>query len=476
MKFKITALMLIFSIGIMSAQNKKWTLQECVDYALEHNITIQQSELDFKDAEVNKLDAKGNFLPSINAQASHSWNIGLNQNVTTGILENLTTMFTSGGVSANVDIYNGLQNVNRLRRANLALLASQYRLDNMKDDISLAIANGYLQILFNRENLAVANAQYAVTEQDLKRTKELVESGVVPKGDLLEIEATAATQQQQIVNAENGLRLSRIALAQLLLINDYENFDVANEEFNVQPSDILNNSPREIFSKAVAQRNDIKLAEANVELAQTDIELAKGALYPRVSGFYNYNTRASYQDIIGGFELDPNNPTRQIGTVEATGQSVIAPNTRPVVEAMDPFLYQLGVNDGHSFGVALSVPILNGFSARNSVKRNRINLERSKLQLEQGKLDLENTINQAWNDATAAIKAHEAAQKTLDARQLARDYSKDRFDVGLMNAFDFSQAQSRVENAQAEVIRTKYDYIFRIKVLEFYFGLPIELK
>ncbi len=476
MKFKITALMLIFSIGIMSAQNKKWTLQECVDYALEHNITIQQSELDFKDAEVNKLDAKGNFLPSINAQASHSWNIGLNQNVTTGILENLTTMFTSGGVSANVDIYNGLQNVNRLRRANLALLASQYRLDNMKDDISLAIANGYLQILFNRENLAVANAQYAVTEQDLKRTKELVESGVVPKGDLLEIEATAATQQQQIVNAENGLRLSRIALAQLLLINDYENFDVANEEFDVQPSDILNNSPREIFSKAVTQRNDIKLAEANVELAQTDIELAKGALYPRLSGFYNYNTRASYQDIIGGFELDPNNPTRQIGTVEGTGQSVIAPNTRPVVEAMDPFLYQLGVNDGHSFGVALSVPILNGFSARNSVKRNRINLERSKLQLEQGKLDLENTINQAWNDATAAIKAHEAAQKTLDARQLARDYSKDRFDVGLMNAFDFSQAQSRVENAQAEVIRTKYDYIFRIKVLEFYFGLPIELK
>ena len=476
MKFKLTALALVFSIGMLSAQNKKWTLQECVEYALEHNISIQQSELDLKDAEVNKLDARGNFLPSINAQATHSWNIGLNQNVTTGILENLTTMFTSGGLGMNVDLYNGLQNVNRLRRSNLALLANQYRLDDMKDNISLSVANGYLQILFNRENLVVARAQYAVTEQDLKRTAELVESGVVARGDLLEIEATAATQEQQIVNSENNLRLSKIALAQLLLISDYENFDVADEDFEVVPTEILNNSPSEIFATAVTQRNDIKFAEANIELAETDIKLAKGALYPRLSGFYNYNTRASYQDIIGGFELDPNNPTRQIGTVEGTGQSVIAPNTRPIVEAMDPFLYQLGVNDGHSFGVGLNIPILNGFSGRNSVKRNRINLERSKLQLDQSKLDLENIINQAWNDAKAAIKAHEAAQKTLEARQLAYDYSKERFDVGLMNAFDFSQAQSRLDNAQAEVIRTKFDYIFRIKVLEFYFGLPIELN
>lgn len=476
MKFKLIAVLLVFSVVSSFAQQKKWTLQECVDYALENNITIQQSALDLQDAEVNKLDAKGNFYPSINAQASHSWNIGLNQNVTTGILENLTTMFTSGGLSANVDLYNGLQNVNRLRRANLSLLANQYRLDDMKDDISLAVANGYLQILFNRENLAVARAQYAVTEQDQKRTSELVESGVVARGDLLEIEATAAGQQQQIVNSENNLRLSRIALAQLLLINDYENFDVVDEDFSIQSSEVLNNSPKEIYAKAVTQRNDIKFAEANVELAETDIKLAKGALYPRLSGFYNYNTRASYQDIIGGFELDPNNPIREIGTVEGTGQSVIAPNTRPVVEAMDPFLYQLGVNDGHSFGVGLNVPILNGFSGRNSVKRNRINLERSKLILEQNKLDLENVINQAWNDAKAAIKAHEAAQKTLDARRLAYDYSKERFDVGLMNAFDFSQAQSRVDNAEAEVIRTKFDYIFRTKVLEFYFGIPIDLN
>ena len=425
---------------------------------------------------LTKLDAKGNFYPTLNANANHSWNIGLNQNVTTGILENLTTMFTSGGLNSNVTLYNGLQNVNRLRRSNLAILANQYRLDDMKDDISLAVANGYLQILFNRENLVVAMAQYAVTEQDLKRTKELVESGVVPRGDLLEIEATAATQQQQIVNSENNLRLSKIALAQLLLISDYENFDIADDDYEISPSQVMNNSPRTIYEKAVSFRNDIKFSEMNVELAETDVKLAKGALYPSLSGFYQYNTRASYQDIVAGFEVDPDNPTRPIGLVEGTDQVVVGPNTRPIVEAMDPLLLQFSVNDGHIFGAALNIPILNGFSAKNSVKRNKVNLERAKLQLEQDKLDLENVINQAWNDAKAAITAHEAAQKTLEARQLAYDYSKERFDVGLMNAFDFSQAQSRLDNAQAEVIRTKYDYIFRVKVLEFYFGIPIELN
>ena len=154
-------------------------------------------------------------------------------------------------------------------------MASQYKLDDMKDDISLAVANNYLQILFNRENLAAAKAQYEVTEQDLNKTKELVEAGVVPKGDLLEIEATAATQNQQIVNSENLLRISKIALAQLLLIHDYENFEIADDDYEVKPSMIMNNSPQEIYTKALGIRNDIKLAEKNVELAETDIKLAQ---------------------------------------------------------------------------------------------------------------------------------------------------------------------------------------------------------
>ncbi|NAS32087.1 TolC family protein [Flavobacteriaceae bacterium R38] len=470
MKLRIAIVVVLMGICFTNAQQKKWTLKECVEYAIENNITIKQSELDLENSKINKSDAVGSFLPTLNGNASHSFNIGLSQDVTTGTLQNLTSQNTSGGLSLGVDIFRGLQNINQLRRSKLALIASQYRLDNIKDDISLAVANNYLQVLFNRESLIVAQAQYAVTEQDLKRTKELVESGVVPKGDLLEIEATAATQEQQIINADNALRLSKIALAQLLLITDYENFDVANEDFLVPTSTVMQNSPRTIFDKALTFRNDIKLSKTNVELAEIDLKLAKGARLPTISGFYNYDTRASDQDRAVFLGTEPGNP---IGTVASTGETVIGISPILGSRGPDPFTRQLARNDGHRFGVSLNVPILNGFSARNNVKRRRIDIERSKNQYEQDKLDLENVVNQAWNDTQAALKTYEAAQKTYVARNEAYNYARERFNVGLMNSFDFSQAQSRLENAEAEQIRTKFDYIFKLKILEFYFGIPI---
>jgi outer membrane protein len=145
-------LFVLLLAGLTSvAQDKKWTLQECVEYALKNNISVKQSELDLQSAKIDKNSALGNFLPSLNAGANHSWNIGLNQNITTGLLENQTTQFSSVSLNSSVDIYNGLQNQNRLRRAKLSELASQYNLSKIQDDISLSVANAYLNILFNKE-------------------------------------------------------------------------------------------------------------------------------------------------------------------------------------------------------------------------------------------------------------------------------------------------------------------------------------
>ncbi|UGU14839.1 TolC family protein [Sinomicrobium kalidii] len=471
MKTRIILLTFFLTACFAYSQPKKWTLKACIDYAIKHNINVQQSELDTKDAKIDKSDAIGNFLPALNVGASHSWNIGLNQNITTGLLENQTTQFTSFQGTVRVDVFKGLQNVNTLRRANLSILANRYKLEDMKDDISLSVANGYLQILFSRENLEVAKAQYAVTEQDLKKTRELVESGVVPKGDLLEIEATAANQEQQIVNAENELRLSRIALAQLLLIDDYENFDVADEDFMLPESGILDHSPKNIYRKALTFRNDIKFSKTNVELAEKDLDIAKGALLPTLSAFYGYDTRISYQDRAvgtGDFELVP------IGVVPSTQEEVVTPRELTEISGPQPFFDQWTTNDGHSYGLQLNIPILNGFSAKNNVKRSEVNLERTKNQLEQDKLDLDNAIHQAWNDTRAAYKSYEAAGKALEARKEAHNYARERYNVGLMSSFDFAQAQARVDNAEAEFVRTKYDYIFKLKVLEFYFGIPLD--
>ena len=449
MKIKIILVLVLFSIGAVSAQSKQWTLQECVEYAYENNLTIEQFELDLESVKLDKSDAIGGFLPSLSASSTVSGNTGLSFDPTNNQPVTTTILTASGGLSSSAVLFDGLRNIHRLNRAKLAALASQYRLEDLKDDIGLAVANGYLQILLNKESLVVFRAQYAVTEQDLKRVTELVEAGVVPKGDLLEVEATAANQEQQIVNAENLVFISRINLAQLLQITDYENFDIVDQEFMVPPSNILDNTPKTIFDKALTFRNDIKLSESNVEVAEKDLDIAKGALYPTLRGFFNYNTR--YSD-----------------------QPTFDPNTNTFMTTS--FGDQLWMNDGISYGAQLSIPIFNGFSVKNNIKRSEINVDRTKLQLEQDKLALETNVNQAYADVKNSFKSYEAAQKTLEARRTAYEYTRERFEVGLMNAFDFSQSQARVDNAEADLIRSKYDYIFRLKVLEFYFGIPITIN
>ncbi len=455
MKFRLSAIVLVFSIGMVFAQQKKWTLEECVVYAVENNITVAQFELDLENAKIDKSDALGNYLPSLDANTTFASNTGFSINPTNNRPTTSTQNNLNGAINTRVNLFNGLRNKHIMNRAKLNAIANQYRLDDLKDDIRLSVANGYLQVLSNKEALKVARAQYAVTEQDLKRTKELVDSGVVPRGDLLEIEATAAGQEQQIVNSEGLVIISKIGLAQLLQIRDYENFDTSDEAFEVPLSDILNNAPNTIFAKALEFRNDIKLSQSNVELAEKDLQINKSALLPTLSGFANYGTR--YSDVA----------------------QIPVPGTPPgsLPQFFTPsFKDQLWIFDGWAYGAQLNVPIFTGFKSRNDIKRAEITVERVKLQLEQDKLDLENTINQAYVDVTTFYKAYMAAEKTIEARRLAYQYTKERFDVGLMNAFDFSQAQARVDNAEAEVIRTKYDYIFRLKILEFYFGLPIQLN
>ncbi|BDW92922.1 TolC family protein [Allomuricauda sp. XS_ASV26] len=449
MKNSIAIVLLLFTVTFSSAQVRKWTLQECVEYAVENNLTIEQFELDLENAQIDRSDALGDMLPNLNGSMSASSNTGFSINPTNNLPTNSTAFNVNAGFSSNVTLFDGLRNINRLNRAKMNAIANQYRLDNLKDDIRLNVANAYLQVVSNKEQLKTFKAQYAVTEQDMKRTKELVESGVLPRGDLLEIEATAANQEQQIINGESLVLISRVNLAQLLQITDYENFDIAEEQFDIPPSDILKNSPKVIFDKAMSFRNDIKFSESNVELAEQDLKIAKGAYLPTLSGFFQYGTR--YSDV----------------TQIPDGNGVpYTPN----------FTDQLWIFDGISYGAQLNVPIFNGWSARNNVKRSKISLDKARLQFEQDKLDLENTIQQAYVDVNTFEKAYIAAEKTLEARRLSYEYAKERYDVGLMNAFDFSQAQSRVENAQANVIRTKYDYIFRLKILEFYFGIPISLN
>jgi outer membrane protein len=443
-------IILLFSLSIQ-AQTKKWTLEECVKYAIDNNISIKQIELDTKTADIGKKDAIGNFIPSLNANASHSWNIGLNQDITTGLLRNQTTQFTSSGATIGVDIYRGLQNQNTLRRANLSIVAAKYQLTKMREDVALNVANAFLQVLFNKENLKVQQEQKANNEKQLVRSEELVKAGSVPRGDLLDIKATVASDTQRVITAENALLISKLSLAQLLQLKEFYDFDITDDTSVKDENNILAQTPIAVYEKAKELRTELKIAKTNLEIAEKNVAISKGAFQPTLQGFYNINTRISYADV-PVFNSNGN----VIGT-----------------RSPSPFMDQFLDNKGQSFGVQLSIPVFNGWSVKNNVERSKVNLEKSKIAVEQEELTLQRNVYTAFTDAKGGLNAYESAISALDARQEAYNYAKERYAVGMMNSFDFNQSQTLFTVAQSEVLRTKYDYIFKIKILEFYFGIPI---
>ncbi|MFV8377186.1 TolC family protein [Flavobacterium sp. LB3R33] len=440
----------LFGLSVQG-QSKKWTLEECVKYAIQNNISIKQSELDTKTAAIDKKGAIGNFLPSLNASASHSWNIGLNQDITTGLLRNQTTQFTSAGANVGVDIYKGLQNQNTLRKANLSIVAAKYQLLKMQEDVALNVANAFLQVLFNKENLKVQKEQLGINEKQYARSEELVKAGSIPRGDLLDIKATVASNNQNVIAADNALLISKLSLAQLLQLKDFENFDVVDDTDIKDENNIMAQSPVAIYDKAKEGRTELKIARTNLEISQKNLEIAKGAFQPTLQGFYSFNSRVSYADV-PAFD--------SMGNIIGT-------------RSPEPFFDQFSNNKGQSFGAQLSIPIFNGFSAKNNVERSKVSLERSKIAVEQQDLDLQRNVFTAFADAKGALNAYESSVVALESRQGAYDYAKEKYAVGLMNAFDFNQSQTLLTNAQSDVLRTKYDYIFKIKILEFYFGIPL---
>jgi len=465
-------IILLFSLSIQ-AQTKQWTLEECIKYAIDNNISIKQTELDTKTADIDKKGAIGNFIPTLNSNANHSWNIGLNQDPTTGLLRNQTTQYSSFGVGVGFDIYKGLQNQNTLRRANLSIIAAKYQLTKMQEDVALNVANAFLQVLFNKENLKVQQEQRAINEKQLSRSEELVKAGSVPKGDLLDIKATVASDSQRVIAAENSLLISKLSLAQLLQLKEFYDFDVTDNTSAKDENNILAQTPIAVYDKAKEQRTELKIAKTNLEIAEKNVAIAKGAFQPSLQGFYNINTRISYADVITGFVPNLSNPTSVIGFVEGTNQNVLSPNSMPVLGSSPSFEDQFMDNKGQSFGVQLNVPIFNGWSVRNNVERSKVNLEKSKIAVEQEELTLQRNVYTAFTDAKGGLNAYESALSALDARQEAYNYAKEKYAVGMMNSFDFNQSQTLYTVAQSEVLRTKYDYIFKIKILEFYFGIPI---
>lgn len=442
MKTKLILLAVVFSTITVFSQ-KKWTLKECVDQALAKNISIQQNKLSVEVAKKDVAISKGNFLPNLNGNSRGNVNFGSGFDPVSQNRVNTSFFGGSLGLSSGVTIFNGFRNTYTYKQAQLGVESSKLDLKVIENDISLRVVNGYLNILFAKENLNAANIQYEISTKQIEAAKSRFESGVIPKGDLLNTQSTAASDQQNVITQENALDLALLSLAQLLQV-PVERFDVASVNIGTPSANLFYKTSTTVYDKSLNRLPEIARAELAIQNADYSIEIAKGNFLPTLSGSLFLSTDYAY---------DLNDGTIRTGSTLNEG-----------------IFTQLNENLGYGFGVRVDVPIFNRFQTKNRVAQSIINKEIFETRLENEKLNLKQTIEQAFLDVKTALKTFEAAKISLEAQKESFKNAQERYNFGAMTLFDFDLVRTRLVNAQAAMIRAKYDYVFKTKVLQFYSG------
>ena len=430
---KLFTFSILFTCSVFS-QNNIWPLEECVQHALENNISILQAKNSLLSSEQDIVSAKGNFLPAVSSNISGGASLG-NIEVFPGEFRDREFYSTSLGVGFSQSVFNGFRNINLLNQSKLSLERNQYELEKLKDDISLNVANAYLNVLFNKENLELAKSQLKFSKFQVQQVTIMVESGSEPMSTLIETQATYSRDIQSLTIAENNQDLALLTLSQLLQL-PYDDFDVEIIQIDTPSTNLMYDDIAPILNYAMENRNEIKVAERDIELARLVTKISKSAYLPNISMGYGFNASANFSNLTND----------------------------------DQLLDQLNDNKGHSVNMNVSIPIFNRNQTKAQVKKSKIQEETTNLALDQIKINLESTIQRAFTDAKAALRAFEAAQLSLNSQALAFDNSKERFTLGAINSYDLEQSRIRLLNAESSSINAKYDFIFKTKVLDYYLG------
>ncbi|WP_417601235.1 TolC family protein [Owenweeksia hongkongensis] len=477
MKLNISVVLGILLCLNATAQNtgKVWGIEECVNYALENNIQIKQTALQVEANKTSQQSAKWDIAPNFNLNSNYGWNFGLNIDPVTNEISQARRQTASLNLQGNWVVFNGLRKHYNISKSNLDYLAALYDLEDIKNDISLNVAASYLQILLNKEILAVAKEQERVSQLQVNRTTKLVEAGASPKGDQLQLEAQLARDHQNVIASENALTISKLQLANLLQLENPDDFEISSPDLDVPEAALVARDPASIFATAMDLQPAIKGAETRVESSEKNEAITKSGAYPTLSVIGQVGT--SYSDQI----LEPaGTETVNIPqpTYDQNGQVIFIPysQTVPIGPYEEKkFGNQVGDNLNEYIGLSLSVPLFNGLNVHSNKQIAEINTKQSQLQLEMEKNTLRQTIYQAHADAKASYNSYLAAEVTVESSEESFKYSKERFEVGALNQFDFENAKNSLAIAKSEMLRSKYDYIFKIKVLEFYLTNQIKL-
>ncbi len=445
MKKTLFTIGLIFSFLCINAQ-EKWTLRQCIDYAIENNIQIKQQELQVKNSEINLSTSKNAILPNLNASAGYGFSFGQYTNTQTNA--NITTN-ASGldmRVSSSMPLFTGFKITNQIKQNELELQATMEGLKKAKENLELQITSYFLEVLFKQEVLKVYEEQAQLTLKQVERTEQLVEAGKAALSQLYDIKAQLAKDELNITSAKNALDLSRLDLAQVLNLTESENFDI------VSPSSVENDvlaenmgsilPPAQIYGTALMIKPHVREAELNVESRKKALNVARSDYYPTLdlSASYSTSSQRAY---------NAKNPS---------------------------FSNQLRDNSREYIGVTLNIPIFNRFQTRNRVRAAKLDIMNQQLALDNVKLVLYKEIQQAHQSATAAQAKFISTEKAYEAAAESYKYAEERYKVGKMTVFELSEAQTKMLSSKSEQLQAKYDFLFRAKILDFYRGVEIDIR
>lgn len=436
---KSMILSLVLFTGINAAAQDIWTLEKCIRYAHENNLQIQQQQLNVEQSKNNVLQSKLDFIPTISGSMNHSMNWGRSVNLQDlEIIKNQLSQSTSANLSASLTIFEGFSKHKTLKSNKTQLEISRQQVEQLKNEISISITQAYLQVLLAKEIEKTALESYNSVAEQVARTKKLVAAGSQAYSSQLEIQAQLATEKVQLVTAQNNVRTNTLTLIQLLdiptdsdfLISAYDNLNETILPFN---EDNINS----IYGSALSLPQ-IKSSELTLEKSKLQYKIQKGAALPRISFSAGY------------------------GTYYSDGQS-------------QAFFSQFNDNRNPSIGFGLSIPIFNGWRSNTAIRNARISVKSSEIELKKAHQTLYKEIQQAYNEALSCYEKYKAAQQNMESAKESFGYTEKKFDLGMLNGTDYTVAKTNLFKSQSEYYQSKFQYLFQLKILDFYKGIPIKL-
>ena len=454
--------------------SQTYTLQECIDYAIQHNISLQQSRLTVERS-LNTLDqSRANILPKVNGQYNFNANFGRNIDPFSNDVVTSTIGTNQLGVGANMTLYNGFRQQNTIASNQLSLTAAQQDLDALKNSIALQVSLAYLNVLSAQDRIIVAEKTLESTKLQYDRTERLVKSGSLAETNMFNIEAQIANDELQLLNAQNALESANLTLKQSMNITDYRPIEVSR--MNVPSPDLTPypQNPEEVYEKAISYLPEVKAAKTRELIADKGIEIANAVGLPTLNANASWGSAYS----TAAKNVTPGQTTYQPLAVSAEFQG----ETIPFVinfpqQTFDreniPYFNQIGKNQNVNLGVSLGIPIFNGYNKKYQTQGAKIQKMQAELTTDNTLLTIRQNIDQAYINMTNAGKSYSASTVQVNALQRALEAATASYNAGASNFTDYNVAKANLDRAQASQIQAKYEYLFRIKVLDFYQNKPL---